>query len=171
VEILKRLVPKATRVAIFHDSRPVATRVAAHYERAARSLALEPVMLSSMDNNELAREMRSLPSRKVQAAMVVWAPTDPEPFFREALSVRIPFIGVGEEDAERGALAAYFAADSGSIDRIVPIVEQVLRGSNPAAMPFQYPQNFRLVINKRSAEAIGLVVPPDLLVRADRVIE
>lgn len=172
MEMLLRLVPKVSRIAIFHDSRPVATRFASHYERAARGLGLEPAMLSSTDMAELVQALRKLPPRRFQAAIMAFGPGDPEAFYREALAMRLPLIGVGEEDAERGALAAYTAADPGSTAaKIAPIVEQVLRGADPARMPFQYPQNFRLVINKRSAQALGLVVPPDLLIRADRVIE
>jgi putative ABC transport system substrate-binding protein len=103
---------------------------------------------------------------------MAFGPGDPEAFYREALAKRLPFIGVNEGDAELGALAAYHAADPGdTATRLAPIVEQVLRGADPATTPFKYPQTFRLVINKRSAQAIGLVVPPDLLLRADRVIE
>jgi putative ABC transport system substrate-binding protein len=173
MEMLTRLVPKVSRVAIFHDSRPVATRFASHYERAARGLAIEPAMFSSTEMADLVQALRKLPPRRFQAAMMTFAPPeDPEPFYREALAMRLPLIGVGEEDAERGALAAYFSNDStGLAARIAPFVEQILRGADPARMPFQYPQTFRLVINKRSAQALGLMVPPDLLIRADRVIE
>jgi len=172
MEMLTRLVPKVSRVAIFHDSRPVATRFASHYERAARGLAIEPAMFSSTEMAELVQALRKLPPRRFQAAMMAFGPGDPEDFFREALAMRLPLIGVSEEDAGRGALAAYFSNDSvGLAARIAPFVEQILRGADPARMPFQYPQTFRLVINKRSAQALGLVVPPDLLIRADRVIE
>ena len=172
MEMLTRLVPKVSRVAIFHDSRPVATRFASHNERAARSLGIEPAMFSSTELADLVQALRKLPPRRFQAALMAFGPGDPEVFFREALALRLPLVGVTEEDAEQGALAAYTAADPGSTAaKIAPIVEQVLRGADPARMPFQYPQNFRLVINKRSAQALGLVVPPDLLIRADRVIE
>jgi putative tryptophan/tyrosine transport system substrate-binding protein len=172
MEMLTRLVPKVSRVAIFHDSRPVATRFASHYERAARGLSIEPAMFSSTEMAELVQALRKLPPRRFQAAMMAFGPGDPGDFFREALAMRLPIIGVTEEDAVRGALAAYYSADpGGTAARIAPIVEQVLRGADPARMPFQYPQTFRLVINKRSAQALGLVVPPDLMIRADRVIE
>jgi putative ABC transport system substrate-binding protein len=172
METLKRIVPRAERVAIFHDSRPVATRFAGHYERAARSLGIEPAMFSSTEMAELIQLLRKLPPRRFQAALMAFGPGDPEAFFREALAMRLPLIGVSEEDAERGALAAYQAVDPrDTATRIALIVEQVLRGADPATTPFQFPQNFRLVINRRSAQAIGLVIPPDLLLRADRVIE
>ena len=90
---------------------------------------------------------------------------------RASLAARLPVV-VGDEDAVRlGCLASYRAFEPSPYPRLAAIVAQVLRGASPAEIPFQNPQQFQLAINRRAAAALGIAVPPDLLLRADRVFE
>lgn len=72
MELLKGLIRGLSRVAIFHEPRPMSTRYAGHYERAARRLGVEPVMVSSMENSVLLEALRSLPAKHVQAGVWAW---------------------------------------------------------------------------------------------------
>jgi putative ABC transport system substrate-binding protein len=171
IEFLRVLVPKLARVAIFHDARQMATRFAGLYERAAKDQGLEPVMVSSSDWKELLRELRGIQGRRVQAGLWAWADGDPKDLAREAITARLPLVGTDEQFTEAGMLASYSVVDLAPVPKLASAVEQVLRGANPATIPFQFPQQFRLVINRRTANALKLTVPPDLLLRADRVIE
>lgn len=173
MEFMKALVPRLARVAIFHDARTMAARFAGAYERAARSVGLEPRMFAALETAGFVRALREMPPGSVQAGMVAWSPPDgADAFFREAIARRFPLVGTSEPDAEAGALVAYMSFDPIPIaQRMAEVVEEVLRGGDPAAIPFRYPQGFRLVVNRRTAAALGFTVPPDLLLRADRVIE
>ncbi len=171
VEFMRALVPKLARVAILHDSRPMATRFAGHYERAARSQGLEPIMVGAIEPEEQLKQLRQLASRQVQAGLLTWSDAQPQVAAREALAARVPLIGTSESFTEAGLLASYAAVDLAPAPKLAAAVEQILRGGDPATIPFQFPREFRLVINRRTASALKLVVPPDLLLRADRVIE
>ena len=171
MEVVKALVPHLARVAIFHDARPVAVNFAGHYERAARTVGLEPVMVSSMDPEELIRKLRSVAANRVQAGVLAWPPEGSEAFIRSAIAVRLPLLGLQEHSAEAGCIASYYASEPPVPPRLAPIVDQVLRGADAGSIPFQYPQTFRLVINLRAAAALGIKVPAELIIRADRVIE
>lgn len=171
VEFTKSLVPRATRVAVFHEGRQMAARFAGHYERAARSIGLEPVMIASIDPAAMLREIRALPARRVQAGLWTWAAGEAPEVAREALAARVPMVCADESFTEAGLLASYSVVQQPIPPRLAAAVEQILRGADPGTIPFQYPQEFRLVINRRTASALKLTVPPDLLLRADRVIE
>lgn len=171
VEFLKALVPRLSRVAIFHDSRPMATRFSGHYERAAKNLGLEPVMIGALEGAEHLRALRGISSRRVQGGIMAWTDAEATDVAREALAVRLPLVGTSEEFTESGLLASYSTRNRSPAPMLAAAVEQILRGIAPATIPFQFPQEFRLVINRRTANALNLVVPPDMLLRADRVIE
>lgn len=173
MEFTKALVPRLARIAIFHDSRDMASRFAATYAQAARDVGVDPLMIAAFEGANLVRALRELPPGRAQAGLMAWSPPDGVgDFYREAIARRLPLVGVVERDAEAGALVAYTAYDRmPSVERLAAVIEQLLRGGDPATIPFQYPDGFRLVVNRRTAAALGIVVPPDLLLRADRVIE
>ncbi|MBK7660185.1 MAG: hypothetical protein IPJ28_14045, partial [Betaproteobacteria bacterium] len=88
-----------------------------------------------------------------------------------AIDVRLPLMGQQENAPDGGCLASYYASDPHRADRLAAVAEKVLRGADPANLPFQYPLTYRLVLNRRTAAALGIALPPELLLRADRVIE
>jgi putative ABC transport system substrate-binding protein len=171
MEMMKALVPRLARVAIFHGPRSPGVRFAGHFERAARSVGLEPVMVPVSDLAEATRALRDLSAKAVKAAFWAGGEVDNAEVAREAIRARVPLVGPLESFTEIGFLASYVFDDPHQAQRLAAVVEQVLRGADPAVIAFQYPQSFRLAINKRTATAIGLKLGPDLLVRADRVIE
>ena len=171
-ELLKQLVPTLRRLAIFHDARPVATKFAGLYERAARSVSVEPVMVSGFEAAELVKALRAMPPRAVQAGLMAWSPPEgAEAFYAEAAARRLPLMGIHESEVEKGCLVAYHASDPEPQRRLAEVAELVLRGADPATTPFRFPQAFRLSLNRRTANAMGFAIPPDVLLRADRVIE
>jgi putative ABC transport system substrate-binding protein len=128
-------------------------------------------MVGAIEPEEQLRQLRQLANRQVQAGLLTWSDADPGVAAREALAARLPLVGANEAFTEAGLLASYAAVDLAPAPKLAAAVEQILRGADPATIPFQFPQLFRLVINRRTANALRLVVPPDLLLRADRVIE
>lgn len=170
VEILRRLVPRAKRVAVLHEPRPVSQKVAAYYEQAARDLGLEPVMISSTNRDELLAALRDLPARGIASA--IWmAFGHPRKVAEAALAARVPVIGYDHEATRFGCLASYAGYEPDPVPKLARAVAQILRGANPGDIPFQLPQQFRLAINRGTAAALGIAIPADIRLRADMVFE
>jgi putative ABC transport system substrate-binding protein len=88
-----------------------------------------------------------------------------------ALKYRIPSVGNIREFAEDGGLMTYSAAQAVMYRQAAIYVDKILKGANPADLPVTQPTKFELVINLKTAKALGLSVPPSLLGRTDQVIE
>jgi hypothetical protein len=84
---------------------------------------------------------------------------------------RLPSIGPPQWYVEAGGLLSFGAKDSDQFDRAAQYVAKILNGANPADLPIQQPTRFELVINMKTAKALGLTIPQTLLLRADQVIE
>jgi putative ABC transport system substrate-binding protein len=171
IELVKRLLPLATRLAIFSDPRPAASRYAAVFERAARSAGIEPVMILSKEHDEHVAALRALPARKIRAGLNASAGGHPRKLAEEALAARVPLFAPEYYWARFGYLAGYSAYEPAPQPRLAAIAALILRGANPGEIPFQFPQQFRLELNKRTADALGVKLPTDRLLRADKVHE
>jgi putative ABC transport system substrate-binding protein len=88
-----------------------------------------------------------------------------------ALAARLPVMHSFRENVEMGGLISYGAALPEMYRRAAELVDKILRGAKPADIPIEQPTKFVLVINLKTAKALGLDVPPQLLARADEVIE
>jgi putative tryptophan/tyrosine transport system substrate-binding protein len=88
-----------------------------------------------------------------------------------ALSNRIPAVSPFREFAYEGGLLAYFGIEVDLYRRAAALVDKVLKGAKPADLPIEQPTRFELVINMKTARAIGLAIPPAFLARADDVID
>ena len=83
---------------------------------------------------------------------------------------RLPAIYTREENVGRGGLMSYGADDAESYQRAASMVDKILKGAKPADLPVERPTKFEFIINLNAAKQIGLTIPPNVLVRADRVI-
>jgi putative ABC transport system substrate-binding protein len=171
MELVKRLLPLATRLAIFSDPRPAASRYAANFERAARGAGIEPVMILSKEHDEHAAALRGLPTRKIPAGLNAASAGHPRKLAEVALAARVPLFAPEYYWTRFGYLAAYSAYEPAPQARMAAIAAHILRGANPGDIPFQFPQQFRLELNRRTAGVVGVKLPADLLLRADKVIE
>jgi putative ABC transport system substrate-binding protein len=90
---------------------------------------------------------------------------------RLAAEKRLPFAGYRKEWVEQGALFSY-AHDLASVGPLAArYMDRIFKGAKPAELPFQEPSHFEFVISLMSAKALGIVIPPNVLARADKVIK
>jgi putative ABC transport system substrate-binding protein len=87
-----------------------------------------------------------------------------------AIKHRLPSMFEATDTAEAGALMSYSASDAESFRRAAVFVDKILKGAKPADLPVEQPMKFEFIINLKTAKQIGLTIPPNVLVRADKVI-
>lgn len=170
IELVKLLIPGTTRLAIFSDPRPAASRFAANFERAARSAGIEPVLVLSKADADYRATVRDLPSRGIPAGLLAWTQGHPRRTAEEAIAARVPLFAPDHDWVRFGFLGAYSAWEPNPQAGLAAAAAQILRGAKPGDIPFFLPRHFRLVLNRRTADAVGVELPADLLLRADRVI-
>ena len=88
-----------------------------------------------------------------------------------ALRSRLPSVYGNREAVDAGGLMSYGADLADSYRRVATYVDRILKGAKPADLPVEQPTKFELIINLKAAKQIGLTIPPNVLVRADRVIK
>ena len=144
---------------------------------AARSTAMTLIgapLRDPIDEPEYQRIFSLMARERVEALMVNDHPANYA--YRRliaelALRVRLPAIAALRDFPEAGGLMAY-AADTLAIFRsMAQYTDRILKGARPGDLPFQEPTKYELVINLKTAKALGLTIPPSLLLRADQVIE
>jgi ABC-type uncharacterized transport system substrate-binding protein len=172
LQLLKEVLTKAVRVAVLRSS---ATTVALRdYEAAGRTLELQVKIVNVRDRDDLKRVFATMARERVDALVV---PADPF-LFTERLRVvdgarehRLPAMCATREFVEAGALMSYSVRLSEQFRRAALFVDKILRGASPATLPVESPSQYELVINMKTAKALGLTIPPSLLLRADQVLE
>ncbi len=123
---------------------------------------------------DLDRVLAELPTQHVDALLVS---SDPVLFIRmkqiadAALVNRLPTIALNREFAAIGGLMSYGPSLSELVRRSTRYIDRILKGAKPADLPVEQPTKFELVINVKTAKALGLTIPQTLLLRADQVIE
>jgi len=170
--VLKELLPKLSRVAVLWDS---ATRSQLNAtENAARSLSVKLQVLEVRGRADLPRVFQAAKNGRAEALNVLASPlfsSLQQAIIDLAASHRLPTVFQWKEQAEAGGLVSYGPSLEGIWRQSALIVAKVLKGTIPATLPVEQPIRFELVINTKTAKALGLTIPPSLLLRADQVIE
>ena len=154
----------------WEDSRRAAVQEAAKQA----GISLSPVMLRAFDEVEYQRAFKSMEQDRVDAFMVSDEPENSinrETIVELAAKGRIPAIYPFREFVEVGGLMAYSIDLVDISRRLANLIDKILKGANPGDIPFYQPTKFALVINLKTAKALGLEMPAMLLGRADEVIE
>ena len=176
VALLKDTNPSTSRVALlfgpvgqwFYDS------VARETRAAAETLRLTVQVFQVRTPAELDGSFASMQKERIQAALVTG---DQFTFFHRrrvadlSLQYRLPTMCDARLWADAGNLMSYGADVLALIERSALFVDKILKGAKPADLPIEQPTKFELVINLKTAKALGLTIPPSLLQRADQVIE
>jgi len=175
LEILRELIPNATRVGEMVDrANQYWYRVKEEYERAFASLKLQPIFVEITASDAIPSAIAEIGSRKAEALIVRGDPmfnSNREQIARLALQYTLPTIAEGRRNAAAGQLLSYGPNGPAAGRRVAAIVDRVLRGAKPGDIPIEQPTKFELVINLKTAKALGLTIPPKLLQRADEVIQ
>jgi putative tryptophan/tyrosine transport system substrate-binding protein len=175
LELLHELVPKATTIALLVDPNNVdVEKLTRDVEGGARSLGLEIHVLrasTERDLNGVFARLADTPSRPLVIAPDAFFVSQTETLARLGLQYAVPTIFQLREFAAAGGLMSYGSNPKDSFRQVGIYAGRILRGEKPAEMPVQQPTKFELVINLKTAKALGLPVPDKLLSLADEVIE
>jgi putative tryptophan/tyrosine transport system substrate-binding protein len=174
VELLKQIAPRVTRAAVLRDSASAAgIGQFSAIQSAAQSHGVELTPIGVRDPGEIERGVTAF-ARSANASMIVTAGGTA---FRRDLLIRLasrhklPAVYPFKYYAKDGGLMSYGPDTLDPMRRAASYVDRILKGENPADLPVQAPTKYELVINLKTAKALGLEVPPMLLARADEVIE
>ena len=174
LELLKEAIPYLSQVAVLFDpATPSHEPGLKMLEDTAASLALRIRPLAVRGEGELHGTFAVITRDREQAVLVLNSlfMGAPARIAELALEHRVPAMFGAREHTEAGGLLSYSPDRADLWRRAATYVDEVLKGADPAGMPVQQPTKFELVINLKTAQALGLTIPPTLLARADEVIE
>src|SRR6516225_9128775 len=174
LELLKEVLPRLSRVAVLWDAaNPYAALVFKETQGAGRTLGIEVQSLEVRGPDDLDGAFEAARKQRPDAMITVEDPltlTYRKRIVDFATGQQLPSLGP-REFAAAGGLISYGANLADLTRRAAGYVDKILKGAKPADLPVQQPTKFELVINLKTAKALGLDVPPTLLARADEVIE
>jgi putative tryptophan/tyrosine transport system substrate-binding protein len=176
MELLKELAPGTKQVIALHVPSGI------NYEetrrltlKAARKLGLALVEVEPSGYEEIKSKMSAFVSHKLGDA--VFLPSDAavivvvEEIAQQAIKERLPVVGPNIENVKRGVLAAYSSDYFALGQQGAVLVDKILKGARPTDLPIEQPYKLKLALNLKTAKAIGLKLPKEILLRANEVIE
>ena len=174
LELLHQATPRMTRVAVMWDPGTGDAQRRA-VETGARALGVVVQLFAVRQRGELEAGVRLAAEARADAMVILSSPLFSGPALQSiaglAVRSRLPSIGLFPRYAEAGGLLAYGPNAVALYRQEAGIVAKILKGARPADLPIVRPARFELVVNVRTAKQLGVVVPPELLGRADRIIE
>lgn len=175
LQLLKETLPKASRVAILSDSgsRPAAAHVR-ETEFAARALGVQLQSLKVRNPEDLENAFRAAGKGRAQALIVVQTGlvnSHRARIVNLAVKTRLPVMYTDSSFVLAGGLMSYGPDGPEQHRRAATYVDRILKGAKPADLPVEQPTKFEFVINLKAAKQIGLTIPPNVLARADKVIQ
>jgi putative ABC transport system substrate-binding protein len=175
LELLKEIAPGVTRVAVVRDPALVSgTGQLAAIQALAPSFRVELNPVDARDPTEMERAIAAF-ARSANGGLIVTASpasgTHRKPIIALAARHRLPAVYAFRYMATDGGLISYGPDSIDPYRRAAAYVDRVLKGEKPADLPVQAPTKYELVLNLKTARALGLDVPPTVLARADEVIE
>jgi len=175
VELLRELLPRLARLAaIFNMGNRAAVPQWHVVEASARSLGIEPQLLDVRRPEDLQRLFDAAAKQRAEALIVgldAVTQGNLRPIAELAAKQRLPSIYAEKAYVAVGGLITYGASDFHMYHRAATFVDKIFKGAKPADLPVEQPTKFELAINRTTARALGLTIPPSLLQRADQVIE
>ena len=175
LQILREAMPSATRVGVIGcrvEDEPVNKRQWSEVQPAAQQMGLHLVPIFVRQAEELPRAFEGAMREKIEAILAFDCGMLPAERLTElARRSRVPAMYSNTRYARAGGLMSYAPNSWEQYRRAATFVDKILKGAKPADLPVEQPTKFELIINLKTAKALGLTIPPSLLVRADQVIE
>jgi len=175
VQLLRELVPGIQRVGVISNPANPGTKLTlAETERALRQLGLHSQAVSARSRAEFETAFKRLAADGATAVLI-----SPDSSVLEhrakiaefALAARLPTFFQREESVEAGGLISYGPSLTDQVRQAARYVDRIFKGAKPADLPVEQPDRIKLVVNVKTAKALGIQVPSELLVRADKVIQ
>jgi putative ABC transport system substrate-binding protein len=175
LELLLQVVPRNARLALIIDeTNPGTVRIAQGTQAAAGALGVPLQSLGVRDPGELDRAFAAM--QEARAGALIVEPSSMLFTWRKrladlALKHRLPTVFGQRQYVEAGGLMGYATDSSDLLRRAATFVDKILKGAKPGDLPVEQPTKFELVINLKTAKALGLTIPQSMLLRADEVIQ
>jgi putative ABC transport system substrate-binding protein len=175
VELLKQVAPGVTQVAVLRDpSSSAGIGQFAVIQAVAPSLGMEVSTINVRDTHELDHAVTAF-AREPNGGLIVTAGpstgTHRDPIITLAARHKLPAVYFDRTHVAGGGLMSYGADLVGQFRQAASYVDRILKGEKPANLPVQAPTKYELVINLKTAKALGIAVPPALLAQANELIE
>jgi putative ABC transport system substrate-binding protein len=175
LELLKEVVPRITRIAVlWNPPQPAHAGQLRNLEIAARSLGVELQPIAIRVQEDFDGAFATILRERTSAVTMLGSLLHSENLVRIAELARkakLPAVSYNLRFPELGGLMAYAGKEEDIFRRAAIYVDRILKGVRPADLPIEQATKFELIINVRTARALGLTIPPSLLLQADRVIE
>jgi putative tryptophan/tyrosine transport system substrate-binding protein len=175
LELLSEITPGLKRAAfMFNPDTAVATAFMPSLETAARSLKVTPIIASVHSAAEIETAIIALgrePGGGLVAIPDVFTNAHPAPIISAAARNNVPAVYANSVFARDGGLLSYGPDRLDLLRRAATYVDRILRGEKPGDLPVQFPTKFEMVLNLKTAKALGLTVPQSILLQADEAIE
>jgi len=174
LQLLKETIPTLTRVGVvWNPATPWHTKAVENLKGGARTLGVELSFVTVRAPEEIGPAVGALSRAHAQAVFVVDGPpifTHRTTFLRLASQARLPVISGERQYTDEGGLISFGPNYEDQLLRSALYVDKILKGAKPGGLPVEQPTKFTLVINLKTAKALGLTIPQSLLLRADHVI-
>jgi putative ABC transport system substrate-binding protein len=175
LELLSEIAPGLKRAAImFNPDAALVSTYVPSFETAARSLKVAPIIAPAHSDAEIETAITAL-GREPGGGLVVLSDgftfAHRVPIISAAARNSVPAVYAGAAYTRDGGLLSYGAHGGDIMRRAASYVDRILRGEKPGDLPVQLPTKFEMVVNRKTAKALGLAIPPSILLRADEVIE
>ncbi|TMJ25576.1 MAG: ABC transporter substrate-binding protein, partial [Alphaproteobacteria bacterium] len=173
MELLREIVPGVERVALIWDPTTGSAQLDVA-KAAARSAGIEAVVVEVRAGQDYQELFRNLGRQKRMGAIQLTTPVGNAAISSIAMAAQksgLPAISFQKSNTQRGALLSYGPDQWSYFPCAVVLADRILKGAKAAELPIERPTRFELVINLKTAKALGLTIPPSILARADEVIE
>jgi putative ABC transport system substrate-binding protein len=174
LELLKEIVPRLSRIAVLGTStQPGTAQSLKELELAAKKLGVKVQFVDIPSAKEMETAFGAAGKGRAEAVLVLNSPVFNSPRTQItglAAKHRLPTIYWATEFVEAGGLMTYSVSFTDLFRRAATYVDKILRGRKPADLPVEQPKKFDFIINLKAAKQIGLIIPPNVLARADKVI-
>lgn len=175
LELLKEILPKIARVVVFGTSTfPGNAQALKEMELAAGTLGVKLQFVDVLTPKDIETAFREADKEHADAAIAIGGfvlSSQLTPIVETAAKRRLPVMYHQREYVEAGGLVSYGVSVADLYRRAATYVDKILKGAKPADLPVEQPTKYEMLINLKPAKQIGLTIPPNVLVRADRVIK